>query len=103
MALLSSIQSLTLDLPPSCIAFCPRQPQLFVVGTYHLHRKEQEGDLSAENQKSTTADPLLDDTNTPNETLSEDDNAQSSTSQKEAPQKRTGTLTLFHLDDDNTM
>ena len=30
---ISSLASLTLDLPPSCIAFCPSKPQFFVVGT----------------------------------------------------------------------
>ena len=41
MAQLQSLASLTLDLPPSCIAFCPSKPQFFVVGTYLLHAKEQ--------------------------------------------------------------
>lgn len=43
MALISSLKALTLDLPPSCVAFCPSRPQYFVVGTYFLHPKEQEG------------------------------------------------------------
>ncbi len=37
MTSISSTRSLILDLPPSCIAFCPTQPRFFVVGTYHLH------------------------------------------------------------------
>jgi hypothetical protein len=35
-SLLSSCQSLSLDLPPSCLAFCPAHPAYFVVGTYYL-------------------------------------------------------------------
>lgn len=68
MTLISSIQSLTLDLPPSCIAFCPTQPQYFVVGTYYLHPKALEDastDLSGTEQTA---------------------------------QKRTGSLVLFRLD-----
>lgn len=42
MTSISSIESFTLDLPPSCIAFCPTQPQIFVVGTYYLHHKDQQ-------------------------------------------------------------
>ncbi|KAF2456805.1 WD40-repeat-containing domain protein [Lineolata rhizophorae] len=36
MAAIASLQSLTLDLPPSCVEFDPFHPELFVVGTYHL-------------------------------------------------------------------
>lgn len=96
MAAINSITSLTLDLPPSCIAFCPRRPQLFVVGTYHLHRKEQEGDLSAgdlNKAQNTAADTL------PDHAAGHDD----ATIEEEGPQKRTGSLILFHLDDDNNM
>lgn len=40
---ISSKVSLTLDLPPSCIQFCPAHPDYFVVGTYHLERDETTG------------------------------------------------------------
>lgn len=40
MAAASSLISQTLPLPPSCIAFCPTQPDIFVVGTYFLHKDE---------------------------------------------------------------
>ncbi|KAF1984460.1 hypothetical protein K402DRAFT_413934 [Aulographum hederae CBS 113979] len=40
MALISSDFRLELDLPPSCMAFCPHDPQYLVVGTYHLNRQE---------------------------------------------------------------
>ncbi|KAI2627519.1 WD40-repeat-containing domain protein [Hypoxylon sp. NC1633] len=32
------LQSLTLDLPPSCVEFCPGHPDYFVVGTYNLQK-----------------------------------------------------------------
>jgi diphthamide biosynthesis protein 7 len=39
-AAIASRLSLTLDLPPSCIQFCPEHPYYFVVGTYNLERDE---------------------------------------------------------------
>jgi diphthine methyl ester acylhydrolase len=44
MTSIHSIHSVLVDLPPSCVAFCPSQPQLFVVGTYFLHPREQQED-----------------------------------------------------------
>lgn len=35
---LKSLQTLILDLPPSCIEFCPSYPDYFVVGTYDLQK-----------------------------------------------------------------
>lgn len=43
----SSKVSLTLDLPPSCIQFCPAHPELFVVGTYNLERDQTAGQTDA--------------------------------------------------------
>lgn len=40
MTSIPSLLSQTLPLPPSCIAFCPTQPDLFIVGTYFLHPNE---------------------------------------------------------------
>ncbi|KAK1971809.1 WD40 repeat-like protein [Colletotrichum sublineola] len=37
----ASTQSLVLDLPPSCIEFCPTHPKYFVVGTYNLMKDEE--------------------------------------------------------------
>lgn len=37
---LDSMQSLTLDLPPSCLQFCRKYPSYFVIGTYNLQREE---------------------------------------------------------------
>lgn len=42
MSTISSLVSQTLPVPPSCIAFCPTQPDLLVVGTYLLHKDESE-------------------------------------------------------------
>lgn len=39
-ATLASKASLTLDLPPSCLQFCPSNPAYFVVGTYNLHQQD---------------------------------------------------------------
>ena len=39
--LVTSRQSLTLDLPPSCIEFCPAHPDYFVVGTYNLQKTDE--------------------------------------------------------------
>ncbi|GAB1739732.1 hypothetical protein NU219Hw_g4671t2 [Hortaea werneckii] len=73
MTSISSIERLTLDLPPACIAFCPTEPEYFVIGTYHLHRKEnQVGEDPGE------------------------DAAGSPSSQAEQ-QKRSGTLELFRV------
>ncbi|KJR79884.1 uncharacterized protein SPSK_10320 [Sporothrix schenckii 1099-18] len=43
-----SIESHTLDLPPSCIEFCPGYPDYFCVGTYNLVQDEAraQGDVS---------------------------------------------------------
>lgn len=39
---ISSSQSLILDLPPSCIEFCPAHPAYFLVGTYNLQKEEHQ-------------------------------------------------------------
>ncbi|XDG04833.1 hypothetical protein ABKA04_004448 [Annulohypoxylon sp. FPYF3050] len=36
------LRSLTLDLPPSCIEFCPGLPEYFVVGTYNLQKESED-------------------------------------------------------------
>ncbi|KAI1498414.1 hypothetical protein F5X99DRAFT_393444 [Biscogniauxia marginata] len=70
---IASLRSLTLDLPPSCIEFCPAHPEYFVVGTYNLEREE-------------AASSLDDDDN--------DGELQQTTSK---PQSRNGSLVLFRL------
>lgn len=38
--LLTSKASLVLDLPPSCVQFCPSDPEYFLVGTYNLQKED---------------------------------------------------------------
>lgn len=47
---ISSSQSMVLDLPPSCIEFCPAHPSYFLVGTYNL-QKEEDGRVDEEGLK----------------------------------------------------
>lgn len=54
MASIKSTRSLILDIPPSCIEFVPGHPELFVVGTYYLERKDEEGHDATE---SSTGQP----------------------------------------------
>ena len=74
MASVPSLQSLTLDLPPSCIAFCPTRPDLFVVGTYFLHPREEETGGTGEENGVDAQAPLA--------------------------QKRTGSLVIYSLGED---
>ena len=46
------LQSLILDLPPSCVEFCPRDPQYAVVGTYNLEKPDEEQPATNEGPKS---------------------------------------------------
>lgn len=39
---IKSFQSMILDLPPSCVEFCPRYPSHFLVGTYYLETTGEE-------------------------------------------------------------
>ncbi|KAF4955782.1 hypothetical protein FSARC_11762 [Fusarium sarcochroum] len=72
--LVSSKVSLTLDLPPSCIQFCPAHPELFVVGTYNLQKDEDDAQQSKEGED-------------------EDSSAVTKT-----PQSRNGSLLVFRVD-----
>ncbi|KAJ2975547.1 hypothetical protein NUW58_g3662 [Xylaria curta] len=77
---IASQQSHVLDLPPSCIEFCPAHPDYFVVGTYNLQKEE-----------STVADEDV-----------VSDNEDHSESVKK-PQSRNGSLVVFRLDRDANM
>ncbi|KAH6653733.1 hypothetical protein BKA67DRAFT_658076 [Truncatella angustata] len=44
--LISSLHTSILDLPPSCIEFCPSHPDYFVVGTYDLQKDKAETEQS---------------------------------------------------------
>ncbi|KAI1181010.1 hypothetical protein F4777DRAFT_182897 [Nemania sp. FL0916] len=50
---IKSLRSLTLDLPPSCIEFCPAHPDHLVIGTYNLQTEEpatEEGNENSDNE-----------------------------------------------------
>jgi len=78
MTSIDSIQSLVLDLPPSCIEFCPIARDYFVVGTYFLEKKEQ--DAGVENTAK--------------------DGEEESQDVDKKPQTRTGSLILFKVEGD---
>ncbi|KAF2211315.1 hypothetical protein CERZMDRAFT_43657 [Cercospora zeae-maydis SCOH1-5] len=82
MALLNSIHSLTLDLPPSCIQFCPTRPDIFVIGTYFLHRNDAAQDSSSQETS---------------------DDASSAGRAAALTQKRTGSLILYEISHDKTI
>lgn len=69
---IAPLRSLTLDLPPSCVEFCPAHSDYFIVGTYNLQKEE-----------STAEAPL------------EDDEEQQET--KKHTQTRNGSLVVFQL------
>jgi diphthine methyl ester acylhydrolase len=70
----SSLITKFLDQPPSCLKFCPQDPDYFMVGTYLLH------DLTPEQKQQQQSDQ---------------ENASSTPAIK---QTKTGTLQLWHLD-----
>jgi diphthamide biosynthesis protein 7 len=78
MTSINSVKSLILDLPPSCIEFCPVARDYFVVGTYFLEKKEQ--DLNVEDAA--------------------EDEEQKSEDVDKTPQTRTGSLILFKVEGD---
>lgn len=69
--IIKSAFSQTLDLPPSCLEFCPEHPDYAVVGTYNLQKEEPE--------------PTTNDTDSPKVT---DGNK---------TQSRNGSLIVFHV------
>jgi hypothetical protein len=81
-AVIGSIASHTLDLPPSCVEFSKQHPHLFVVGCYSLEKAEAP-ELAQEDT---------------NETKKNEKDHELTTEQRER-QKRTGSLILFQWDD----
>lgn len=80
--ILSSRQAMILDLPPSCIEFCPAHPSYFLVGTYNLQKDEEQQQQQ---------DERLDDEENENE---------SSGAKTKQPQSRNGSIVVFQLRDD---
>lgn len=73
---ISSVQSMILDLPPSCIEFCPAHPSYFVVGTYYLEKEEEAAQGNGDAQDQPAAEAWK-------------------------PQSRNGSLIVFRLKDGN--
>ena len=80
--LVRSLRSQVLDLPPSCVEFCPAFPSYFVVGTYSLQLESAEP-----KDENTDAE----------ENAGEDGQA----SQPKQPQSRNGSIIVFRLTDGN--
>ena len=97
MTALPSIRSLTLHQPPSCIAFCPTQPQYFVVGTYFLHdAKDQQ---QRQQRRRQEADPATNNVESqrPCGCEAEEASRTHSCPSEVVPQERSGSLILFRL------
>lgn len=77
--LIRSRRSLELELPPSCVEFCPAHPSYFLVGTYSLHH-ENPG-------------PGSDDAGADGET----DEEEPRPAQPKQPQSRSGSIVTFQL------
>ncbi|KAK3690038.1 hypothetical protein B0T22DRAFT_379086 [Podospora appendiculata] len=78
----SSLQSLHLDLPPSCLEFCPAHLSFFLVGTYNLQKHEEDSASAAESAGSE----------------SDKDDAQTASSAK--AQNRNGSIIAFQVSND---
>lgn len=81
---INSLKSVTLELPPSCIEFCPAHPDYFVVGTYNLQKEDSVG----QDRRDTAAEEEND---------NDDDDAP--LQQSKQPQSRNGSLLLFSLEE----
>lgn len=73
---IASTAHVTLDLPPSCVQFCPSDDRFFVVGTYNLEKDSAQTRSVAVDRNSHEEEDL---------TFS-------------APQSRNGSLLLFLID-----
>ncbi|KAF2825883.1 hypothetical protein CC86DRAFT_351957 [Ophiobolus disseminans] len=51
MSSIEPTRSITLDLPPSCIEFCPSHPHYAVVGTYNLEKPDAPGFTEGEGER----------------------------------------------------
>lgn len=78
--LIQPLRSQTLDLPPSCVEFCPAFPSYFLVGTYSL--QPDAGELEGGE-------------------VSFDAEEDGQISQPKQPQSRNGSIIAFRLEDGN--
>lgn len=75
-----------LDLPPSCIEFCPSAPSYFLIGTYNL--EGYEGPAAAQTAEAKEMEAQ-------DENIDKDEAAV--TGEKEGPQSRNGSILTFQL------
>lgn len=54
---LASDFSEQLDLPPSCVEFCPAHPSYFLVGTYNLQQSDAQGTDKSRDEDEDAVDP----------------------------------------------
>lgn len=80
--LVRSLKSQTLDLPPSCIEFCPAFPSYFLVGTYSLQTEPESSTPS-----NADADAEAEENDRPK--------------QSKQPQSRNGSIIAFQLADED--
>ena len=83
---IASIQTLELELPPSCIEFCIAHPCYFVVGTYNLQKEEEGEALSGVGDGSPKAE-------------ADRDGSSNSPDVVKKPQSRNGSLVVFQVID----
>src|SRR4051812_24954051 len=89
----SSLHSIQLDLPPSCIEFCPSAPSYFLIGTYNL--EGYEGPAAAASQSTEAKEVEEQD----EEHDDHDDSEATMTGEKKGPQNRDGSILTFQLVD----
>lgn len=77
--LVQSLRSLELDLPPSCVEFCPASPSYFLVGTYSLEPEGGSSDTASGNPDAEEEDGQV--------------------TQPRQPQSRNGSIVAFTLVD----
>ena len=94
----SSLQSMQLDLPPSCIEFCPAAPSYFLIGTYNL--EGYEGPAAAASQTTEAKEEVTELQDEGHNTDNDDKTEASVTGgEKKGPQNRDGSILTFHLVD----
>lgn len=109
MTSIKSVSSITLDLPPSCISFCPTRPQFFVVGTYFLHPAVSVPQDGSDEQRRHQQSGLVTEPASASSAVAEahadvpaaEEAAAVPANSNAGPQKRTGSLLLFRLNGDS--